>query len=102
MTFIPRFETKIFQNVVGVTCLGSGHPMLTQRKFDVCLVDESTQVLQSTVLRPLFSAKKIILVGDPDQLPPIVRSPMARYLQFTISLVKAIQCNNIIENGCIL
>lgn len=67
-----------FQSVVGVTCLGSGHPLLTQRVFDVCLVDESTQVLQSTVLRPLFSAQKIILVGDPDQLPPIIRSPMAK------------------------
>lgn len=78
-----RFSFKKFvhlklQDVVGVTCLGSGHPLLTQRKFDVCLVDESTQVLQSTVLRPLFSAKKIILVGDPDQLPPIVRSLAAR------------------------
>lgn len=68
----------LFQSVVGVTCLGSGHPLLTQRVFDVCLVDESTQVFQSTVLRPLFSAKKLILVGDPDQLPPIVRSQMAR------------------------
>ncbi|XP_055319976.1 DNA replication ATP-dependent helicase/nuclease DNA2 isoform X1 [Sitodiplosis mosellana] len=67
-------------SVVGVTCLGSGHPLLTQRVFDVCLVDESTQVFQSTVLRPLFSAKKIILVGDPDQLPPIVRSQIGRKL----------------------
>lgn len=66
------------KNVAGVTCLGSGHPLLTQRVFDVCLVDESTQVFQSTVLRPLFSAKKIILVGDPDQLPPIIRSSMAK------------------------
>lgn len=63
----------------GVTCFGSGHPLLTQKVFDICLVDESSQVFQATILRPLFSAKKIILVGDPDQLPPIVRSPIARY-----------------------
>lgn len=69
----------LLQNIVGVTCLGSGHPLLTQKTFDICLVDESTQVFQSTVLRPLYSAKKIILVGDPDQLPPIVRSPIAKY-----------------------
>lgn len=69
---------QTFQNVFGVTCFGSGHPLLTQRVFDICLVDESSQVFQMTVLRPLFSAKKIILVGDPDQLPPIVRSPIAR------------------------
>lgn len=64
--------------MVGVTCLGSAHPLLIQRTFDVCLVDESTQVLQPTVLRPLFFARKFILVGDPDQLPPIVRSTEAK------------------------
>lgn len=75
---IVEFNMLYVQNVVGVTCLGSAHPLLIQRVFDVCLVDESTQVFQSTVLRPLFSAKKFILVGDPDQLPPIVKSSEAR------------------------
>lgn len=78
-SFLKIFiEHCSFQSVFGVTCLGSGHPLLTQKVFDVCIVDESSQVFQTTVLRPLFSAKKIILVGDPDQLPPIVRSPIAR------------------------
>lgn len=76
LLFLPK--NAIFKSVVGVTCLGSGHPLLTQRTFDICLVDESTQVFQSTILRPLFSAKKIVLVGDPDQLPPIIRSTMAK------------------------
>ncbi|PNF13913.1 hypothetical protein B7P43_G09862 [Cryptotermes secundus] len=65
--------------VVGTTCLGAGHPLFARRTFDVCIVDESTQVLQISVLRPLFSAKKFILIGDPDQLPPLVRSKTARY-----------------------
>lgn len=59
--------------------MGAGHALLRHRTFDVCLVDESTQVLQATVLRPLLSALKFILVGDPDQLPPIVRSKEAKY-----------------------
>lgn len=71
------FET-LPQNIVGVTCLGAAHALLTRKQFDVCLVDESTQVFQSTVIRPLLFAKKFILVGDPDQLPPIVRSVDAR------------------------
>lgn len=75
---IFNFIAFNLQNIVGVTCLGSGHPLLTQKRFDVCLVDESTQVFQSTVLRPLFASEKIILVGDPDQLPPIIRSSMAK------------------------
>lgn len=36
-------------NIVAVTCLGSAHAMLTQRKFDYCLVDEATQIFQPTV-----------------------------------------------------
>lgn len=64
-----------------------------QKTFDVCLVDESTQVIQSTVLRPLFSAKKFILVGDPDQLPPIVRSVEARHLGADESLFSRLDCD---------
>ncbi|KAI8033726.1 hypothetical protein M5D96_013509 [Drosophila gunungcola] len=64
--------------IVGVTCLGAGHPMFQRRQFDYCIVDEATQVLQPTVLRPLMHCSKFVLVGDPEQLPPIVRSKEAR------------------------
>lgn len=37
------------QNIVAVTCLGSAHALLSQRKFDYCLVDEATQIFQPTV-----------------------------------------------------
>ncbi|XP_016988566.1 DNA replication ATP-dependent helicase/nuclease DNA2 isoform X2 [Drosophila rhopaloa] len=64
--------------IVGVTCLGAGHPIFQRRQFDYCIVDEATQVLQPTVLRPLFYCSKFVLVGDPEQLPPIIRSKEAR------------------------
>ena len=35
------------------------------------------QVLQPLALGPLFHAKKFILVGDPQQLPPVVTSKTA-------------------------
>ncbi|KAH8342285.1 hypothetical protein KR084_004164 [Drosophila pseudotakahashii] len=65
-------------SIVGVTCLGAGHPLFQRRQFDYCIVDEATQVLQPTVLRPLMHCSKFVLVGDPEQLPPIVRSKEAR------------------------
>ena len=37
----------------------------------------STQVLQPLALGPLYHAKKFILVGDPQQLPPVVTSKVA-------------------------
>ncbi|XP_053686253.1 DNA replication ATP-dependent helicase/nuclease DNA2, partial [Sabethes cyaneus] len=66
--------------IVGVTCLGSAHTLLVQRKFDFCIVDEATQVFQSAVIRPLLSSDKFVLIGDPDQLPPVIRSRKAKDL----------------------
>ncbi|XP_072934739.1 DNA replication ATP-dependent helicase/nuclease DNA2 [Epargyreus clarus] len=84
----PELLAELYDSmeVVGVTCLGAAHAMLTRTTFDVCIVDEATQVLQSTVLRPLFACKRFVLVGDPDQLPPVVRSRTARRLGMEESL----------------
>lgn len=30
--------------VVGVTCLAINHPLLTNKKFDVCIMDEAGQI----------------------------------------------------------
>ncbi|CAH0595352.1 unnamed protein product [Chrysodeixis includens] len=78
--------------VVGVTCLGAAHAMLSRTTFDLCIVDEATQVLQCTVLRPLFAAKRFVLVGDPEQLPPVVRSKAARRLGMEESLFHRLMC----------
>ncbi|KAK4872773.1 hypothetical protein RN001_014802 [Aquatica leii] len=75
----PEQLEKVYNGakVLAVTCLGSGHSVLSKRVTDVCIVDESTQVLQCSVFRALYTASKFILIGDPDQLPPIVRNPEA-------------------------
>lgn len=80
--------------VVGVTCMGSVHPLLSLKKFDLCIVDESTQVLQCSILRPLFSANKFILIGDPEQLPPVVKSKDAKKLGFDKSLFEQLNNND--------
>nr|XP_023014382.1 DNA replication ATP-dependent helicase/nuclease DNA2-like [Leptinotarsa decemlineata] len=72
--------------ILAVTCFGSGHPVLTKRTMDICIVDESTQVLQSSVIRPLYAAKTFILIGDPDQLPAVVKDTNARKLGMSESL----------------
>ncbi|XP_030379653.1 DNA replication ATP-dependent helicase/nuclease DNA2 [Scaptodrosophila lebanonensis] len=71
-------EVFASRTIVGVTCLGSNHVIFNHQKFDYCIVDEATQVFQPTVLRPLWHCSKFILVGDPDQLPPLVKSRVAR------------------------
>lgn len=79
------------QKVTAVTCLGSGHPLLSKRLFDVCIVDESTQVLQPSVIRVLLSSKKFVLVGDPKQLSPVVRSCEASSKGMSESLFERLQ-----------
>lgn len=82
------------KRVVGVTCYGSYHPLLRRRSFDVCVVDESTQVTQPTVLRPLYSARRFVLVGDPDQLPPVIKSRTAVKLGADESLFVRLDSEN--------
>ncbi|XP_017073821.1 DNA replication ATP-dependent helicase/nuclease DNA2 [Drosophila eugracilis] len=79
-------------SIVGVTCLGAGHPLFQRRQFDYCIVDEATQVLQPTVLRPLMYCSKFVLVGDPEQLPPIVRSKEARQRGADETLFQRLDC----------
>lgn len=57
-----------------------GNPLFNKLDFDYCIVDEASQVLFTTCLGPLFLSEKFILVGDLEQLPPIVKNKDARYL----------------------
>ncbi|XP_074598940.1 DNA-binding protein SMUBP-2-like [Brevipalpus obovatus] len=45
-----------------------------RKRFDVVIIDECSQALQTASWIVLPLAKKAILVGDPQQLPPIVSS----------------------------
>ncbi|KAJ4799880.1 DNA replication helicase [Rhynchospora pubera] len=72
--------------VVGVTCLAINHPLLTNKKFDVCIMDEAGQITLPVSLGPLMFASKFVLVGDHYQLPPLVQSTEARENGMGISL----------------
>ena len=72
--------------LVATTCSSIGHPIFSKIEFDYCIVDEASQVLLTTCLGPLFSAKKFILVGDLEQLPPVIKSKEARQMGMGVSL----------------
>eukprot|EP00898_Chlorokybus_atmophyticus_P007297 jgi/Chlat1/7569/Chrsp63S07084 len=65
-------------HVVACTCLGITHPLFSKRKFDVCIVDEASQITLPVCLGPLRYADAFVLVGDHYQLPPLVKDPQAR------------------------
>ncbi|KAL8105137.1 DNA replication ATP-dependent helicase/nuclease JHS1 [Apium graveolens] len=64
--------------VVAVTCLGINSPLLANKRFDVCIMDEAGQTTLPVALGPLMFASKFVLVGDHYQLPPLVQSVEAR------------------------
>ncbi|XP_035254823.1 DNA replication ATP-dependent helicase/nuclease DNA2 isoform X1 [Anguilla anguilla] len=77
--------------VVATTCMGMKHPIFSRRHFDFCIVDEASQISQPVCLGPLFYADRFVLVGDHQQLPPIVQNPEARSLGMDESLFKRLE-----------
>jgi DNA polymerase alpha-associated DNA helicase A len=75
------------------TCHSSGGHQLRSQEFDVVIIDEATQALEAVrctlilvvdiphLLQvcwiPIFKSKKLILAGDPKQLPPTIHSSPA-------------------------
>ncbi|CCE85905.1 Piso0_005544 [Millerozyma farinosa CBS 7064] len=60
-------------DVVCCTCVGAGDRRLTRFKFRTVLIDESTQASEPEVLIPIVKgAKQVILVGDHQQLGPVI------------------------------
>lgn len=60
------------------TCLGVGTPVLAGRVFDVCIMDEAGQLTLPVALGPLLKARSFCLLGDHQQLAPLVHSPQAQ------------------------
>ncbi|XP_060895987.1 DNA replication ATP-dependent helicase/nuclease DNA2 [Labrus mixtus] len=80
--------------VVGTTCMGIKHPIFTRRRFDFCIVDEASQISQPICVGPLCYAKRFVLVGDHQQLPPIVQNQEARSLGMDESLFKRLELHS--------
>ena len=64
--------------IVGATALTiSKTPLLLGEHFDVVIIDEAGQISQPAILGPLMAADSFLLVGDHEQLPPLVQSESA-------------------------
>ncbi|WWC89021.1 uncharacterized protein L201_003939 [Kwoniella dendrophila CBS 6074] len=60
--------------VVLATCHSAGSRQLNNMLFDVAFVDEATQAIEAVCWVPILKAKKLVLAGDPQQLPPTIMS----------------------------
>ncbi|WPH02314.1 DNA-binding protein SMUBP-2, protein [Acrodontium crateriforme] len=79
-TLTRAAEREILQNadVICCTCVGAGDPRLAKLKFRTVLIDESTQSAEPECMIPLvLGCKQVVLVGDHQQLGPVIMNKKA-------------------------
>ncbi|WP_292794807.1 DEAD/DEAH box helicase [Nostoc sp. NMS7] len=61
-------------NVIGITCVQAANYNFSQefRYFDVVIIDEVSKCTPPELLIPALKAKKLVMVGDHRQLPPML------------------------------
>lgn len=66
--------------IIGATCLGleNRHYGLTGMEFDLAVIDEAGKALAGELLIPINRAKKVVIIGDHMQLPPVVDPALYR------------------------
>ena len=60
--------------VVAATTASCGSRVMREQAFDVAVVDEASQLTEPSALAALNLADRFVLVGDHEQLPPVVQS----------------------------
>jgi hypothetical protein len=68
---------KRHANVVGMTCNEAGKKEIYQsalfKPFDMVIIDEVSKATPAELLMPMLLGRKVVLVGDHRQLPPMFR-----------------------------
>ncbi|VDK45662.1 unnamed protein product [Cylicostephanus goldi] len=78
--------------LVASTCHNVPRELLfSWRKFDCCIVDEASMVLEPVLLSSLAVASRFILVGDAHQLAPIVQNSKCAEEGMAVSLFERLQ-----------
>ena len=85
-----RLIDEILDSAQVITCtlVGAAHSILDNRKFRTVVIDEAAQALEPATWIPILKASKVVLAGDPFQLPPTVKSIEAQRSGFTTTLIE--------------
>jgi len=87
---VKELEQRIFADilagadiVVGTNCM-TGSELMTNQYFDLAVVDEGSQQVEPSSLIPIMKARRFVMAGDDQQLPPTIINPKAMDLQKTL------------------
>ncbi|MEZ5039341.1 MAG: AAA domain-containing protein [Saprospiraceae bacterium] len=75
-------------NVITCTLVGSTQKVLDKVKFRTLIIDEAAQALEPACWIPITKAARVVLTGDPFQLPPTVKSRLAQQQGFDKTLIE--------------
>ena len=79
--------------VVCATLTGADSEDLGRRRFDLVVIDEACQATEPASWVPILRAGRLVLAGDPCQLPPTVVSPEAAGRGLAISLMERVMAD---------
>jgi len=76
---LEKYITKEIINnsqVIATTLVGADHPSIGNN-FSTVFIDEAGQALEPAVWIPVSKARRVVMVGDHFQLPPVVKSEVS-------------------------
>jgi ATP-dependent RNA/DNA helicase IGHMBP2 len=89
-----ELETYLVQKVlddaqvIACTLIGSSSDDLAGRRFSTVVIDEAGQGIEPAVWVPILKADRVVMAGDPFQLPPTVKSQEAASKGLTVTLLE--------------
>jgi superfamily I DNA and/or RNA helicase len=85
-----RLVDQLLSSAQAITCtlVGAAHPLLERMKFRTCIIDEAAQALEPACWIPIAKCSRVVLAGDPFQLPPTVKSLDAARAGLSITLIE--------------
>jgi len=77
-------------NVVGITCSQAAGYNFTKEfnNFDVVIIDEVSKCTPPEILIPALKARKLVLIGDYHQLPPMLNTETIEELAFEMGTIR--------------
>ncbi|NRB62942.1 MAG: AAA family ATPase [Saprospiraceae bacterium] len=94
MAWANQLEDRMIDHILNgaqvITCtlIGSADKVLEGRTFRSVVIDEAAQALEPATWVPLLKASRVVLTGDPFQLPPTVKSNRAAREGLAITLIE--------------